>query len=93
MRYDQNETGLSQYSFIARDDSKLLVFPLEVFPLNALLESPLPCLEAPLKLLLLDGSQGFCHVLFDVLNPFNCYPLRTPLIFGNNQYWHGTKSG
>ena len=70
-RYDQKEKGLGQYNFIARDDKKLLVVPLEVFPL-----------EAPLKLLL-DASQGSCHVLFDVLNPLS--PLRTPLIFGNNQ--------
>ena len=58
--------------FIARDFRKLPILPLEVLPLevDALLHSALPHLEAPLELLLLDGSQGACHVLLDVLNPF-----------------------
>ena len=58
--------------FIARDVRKLLVLPLKVLPLevDALLDYVLPRLEAPLELLLLDGSQGACHVFLDVLNPF-----------------------
>ena len=70
MRYDQKEVGPGSYSFIARNDSKPHVLPLEVFPLEvyALLESSLPHLEASLKLL--DASQGSFHVLFDVLHPF-----------------------
>ena len=76
-RYDRNETGLSQYIFIARDDRKLLVFLLKVFPLEveAHLESLLPCLEAPFKLLIRNASQGSCHVLFDFLNPFEMLSL------------------
>ena len=58
--------------FIARDHKTLPILPLEVLPLevDALLDSALPRLEAPLELLLLDGSQGVCHVLLDVFNTF-----------------------
>ena len=51
---------------IARDDRKQPILRLEV---DALLDSALPRLEAPLELLLPDGSQSACRVLLDVLNP------------------------
>ena len=82
MTYDQKETGLSQYGFIARDDRKLLVLRLEV---DALLESPLshPKHLSSSSLLMLLRVLVTCSLMSSA--PSKCYSLKTTLIFGNKQ--------